>query len=191
MQVSVNSLRTSFVTYCYDQTDCSEGLKDSLAASMRHSRKQAEQTYDRRTKCQRKRSALAYTEELAESVTDKDITEPTPSTSREDPLASKRFKAGDFVAVLEEGSSLLKPLVHIGQVQYYINSKQVELLWYKKRGLNCYSLELDSQEWIEEECDLAPVEMKHKKGKNANGQWKLSTCERTLHKQLTDEGVVD
>ena len=89
---------------------------------------------------------------------------------------------------------MLQPLVHIGQVQYYINSKQVELLWYKRRGLNCYSLELDSQEWIEEECDLAPVEMKHNRGKNANGEWKLSTCERTLHKQLTgkhDEGVVD
>ncbi|XP_068737557.1 uncharacterized protein [Montipora capricornis] len=34
---------------CYENVDCSDALKDSLEAALRHSREQAQKTYDRRT----------------------------------------------------------------------------------------------------------------------------------------------
>ena len=176
------------MTYCYDQSDCTDHLKDSLAASMRHSRQQAEKTYDRRTKCQRKRSALALAEELADSATDsatdQTTTDPTPSTSGAS--AAKKFSPGEFVAILGEGSLLSKPNVQIGQIQYYISSEQVELLWYKKRNSNAYSLELDSKEWIEADEDLMKVTMTPKRGRNSSTLWSLQCSERSLLKKLSD-----
>jgi len=49
MAISINSLRSSFVTYFYSsEVSDSQGLRESIASGMRHSIAEAKKTYDRR-----------------------------------------------------------------------------------------------------------------------------------------------
>lgn len=49
MSISINSLRSSFVTYFYSsEASDSPGLRESIASGMRHSITEAKKTYDRR-----------------------------------------------------------------------------------------------------------------------------------------------
>lgn len=128
---------------------------------------------------------MSFAGVLADEVADETIQEGStcqPSTCV--PVATK-FKIGDFVAVLQEESTLANPSILIGRIQYYVSDSRVELIWYKNRGTCTYSIELDGCEWTEDQDNLEKVHMSYKKGKQPSGLMKLFTSERSLHKTLS------
>lgn len=61
MNITVNMLRSSFVTYFYSSDASSNvSLRESMASGMRHSVAQAKATYDRRTAFEKKRKAVDF-----------------------------------------------------------------------------------------------------------------------------------
>ncbi|KAL9989676.1 hypothetical protein ACROYT_G004246 [Oculina patagonica] len=64
--VSINSLRSAFRTWTYGKKNIADSLKASIAAGLRHSRNQAEKTYDRRTANERQEQAVCLVREYAE-----------------------------------------------------------------------------------------------------------------------------
>ncbi|EDO28388.1 predicted protein, partial [Nematostella vectensis] len=68
VSVNLHLLRSSFVTYCYGDSQCTDAMKDSLASALRHTRKQAQLTYDRRNSSEKKSLAVSLASELAENT---------------------------------------------------------------------------------------------------------------------------
>lgn len=54
-------------TFHFEFSDCSDAVKDSLASAMRHTRRHAQETYDKRTATQRKGAALSLAAQFAET----------------------------------------------------------------------------------------------------------------------------
>jgi len=176
-QVSINVLRSSFLTWAYSQRECDDNMKDSLAAALRHSREQAQTTYDRRTANERKSAAL----ELARRKAEEDA-EPSPGPSNRP--QQPEFGIGDFVGLVAEDSTLQKPSVFLGRVQAFLGDDQVCLLWYKNVGGGIYSLQVDSSQWLESRESLVPVEVLAAKGREH--AVRLRTSLRTIHKAVLD-----
>ena len=165
-------------TLFYDfNRDCTDSLKASLASALRHSRKQAQDTYDRRTANQKKRMAVDLARDYAEGRLD----EGEPATDGEPEEGDETVNRGDFVAVVSEESTYMKPVVYIGQVKS-IRQKEATLLYYKHIGTNLYKLELSVEEWKEGIDSLVPVELQGTK-KRA-GVYRLMTSTRTIHKAV-------
>ncbi|XP_068737978.1 uncharacterized protein [Montipora capricornis] len=174
---SINILRSTFITWAYDKLDCTDSLKVSLASALRHSRKQAQDTYDRRTANQKKRMAVDLARDYAEGRLD----EGERATDGEPEEGDETVNRGDFVAVVSEESTYMKPVVYIGQVKS-IRQKEATLLCYKHIGTNLYKLELSVEEWKEGIDSLVPVELQGTK-KRA-GVYKLVASTRTIHKAV-------
>lgn len=165
-------------------------MKDSLAASLRHSREQAQSTYDRRTHNTKKAAAMELARTLAEDFADQggsasgaDVGEvavrpPVPPKSK----TERKFKPGDFVACVEDGSTPQNPLILVGRVQFYASESEVCLLWYSKRSNKGYGPRFDGEQWIEAEDCLTAVEMVPTKGKS--GLLSLRTSPRSIHRSL-------
>lgn len=152
-------------------------MKDSLAAALRHSREQAQTTYDRRTANERKSAAL----ELARRKAEEDAEpRPGPSNCPQQPEVG----IGDFVGLVAEDSTLQKPSVFLGRVQAFLPDGQVCLLWYKNVGGGIYSLQVDSSQWLESKESLVPVEVSAAKGREH--AFRLRTSLRTIHKSVLD-----
>lgn len=66
--VSVNGLRSAFLTWAYNRRDCDDQMKDSLGRAPCHSRREAEQTYDRRTAADRLHLAVGLARGRAEEA---------------------------------------------------------------------------------------------------------------------------
>lgn len=163
-------------TLLYDfNRDCTDSLKVSLASALRHSRKQAQATYDRRTANQKKRMAVDLARDYAESRLD----EGEAATAGEPEKGDSEVNRGDFVAVVAEESTYLSPRVFIGQVQS-IREKEATLLYYKHIGTHLYKLELSVEEWKEGIDCLVPVQLQA--SKKRAGVYKLMTSTRTIHK---------
>ena len=163
-------------TLFYDfNRDCTDSLKVSLASALRHSRKQAQATYDRRTANQKKQMAVDLARDYAEGRLD----EGEAATAGEPEEGDSKVNRGDFVAVVAEESTYLSPKVFIGQVQH-IRQREATLLYYKHIGTNLYKLELSVEEWKGGIDSLVPVQLQATK-KRA-GVYKLMTSSRTIHK---------
>lgn len=175
--VTINMLRSAFITWSYGREDCTDALKASLAAALRHSRQQAQRTYDRRTANDRKRLAVDLARDYAEDRLDEgsDGGQAQPQSSDDCP-----FKAGDFVAVVEEDSRLNCPKVLIGQIHSLGQEGEVSLLWYKNVSKNFYRLQHGSGQWRESVDSLVPVTVKVPK--NRPGLYQLCTSPRQIHK---------
>lgn len=99
---AVNALRSAFVTWAYGKSDCTDALRNSLANALRHSRRQAEQTYDKRTANEKKELAVQMTKAYAE----RSKHEPVELETREETAAANRdtvehnFKPGDRKSVV-------------------------------------------------------------------------------------------
>ena len=66
IRMSINLIRSSFISFFYDSDRSNDMvLRESVAKVMRHSRREAERTYDRRTASQRKRSGLKLLSSIA------------------------------------------------------------------------------------------------------------------------------
>ena len=150
-------------------------LKVSLASALRHSRKQAQATYDRCTANQKKRMAVDLARDYAESR----LEEGEAATAGEPEKGDSEVNRGDFVAVVAEESTYLSPRVFIGQVQS-IREKEATLLYYKHIGTHLYKLELSVEEWKEGIDCLVPVQLQA--SKKRAGFYKLMTSTRTIHK---------
>ena len=156
--------------------DCTDALKTSLASALRHSRHEAERTYDRRMSNQRKEQALSVTRGFAEES----LSEKQPAMSSQ----AREFEIGEFVGLVEEGSALNKPLILIGQIQSFLEDGKVSLLWYTSRK-NLYSLNLDGNQWVEDMACLTAVTMNP--ARNQPGRFRLATSLRAIHKTLMDQ----
>lgn len=158
--------------------NCTDPLKESVAAALRHSKRQSQVTYDRRTSMQRKSLACDFAQAESENF----------QQSRDQPRARNSttpsaFKAGDFVAVVEESSTLKSPKVLIGQILHFLDKGEVSLLWYKRcDNSSTYYMVLDGKQWVEHQDSLCAIEMVPVRGKM--GHLKLSTSLRLLHKSV-------
>lgn len=125
---------------------------------MRHSKREAERTYDRRTSVERKRQALSFAHHQVNRFEDDEDDE-----ENEMPKAAKAassFELGQFVGCACVGSTLDKPDIMLGRIQHK-NNKGVELLWYKnvkdRKSKHLYKLCLDSARWNEKRESLVSV----------------------------------
>ena len=81
-------------------SDCTDALKTSLAATLRHSRDQAQWTYDRHTANDRKQFAVSLAREYAENQFEED-----PDDGCADKEKERPFQQGEFVGVVEKDST--------------------------------------------------------------------------------------
>ena len=166
-------------------SNCTDSLKESLASALRHSRNEAERTYDRRMAGERKAEAISLTRDFAEeSVFDISARPGTSNQQVETPQHDGEFQTGDFVGLIEESSTLSRPQILIGQIHSFPEAGKVSLLWYQCKK-NLYALKLDGTTWIEDKTCIVPVDMSH--AKNKPGQYRLTTSLRSIHKALASE----
>ena len=94
------------------------------------------------------------------------------------------FKAGQFAAVVEAGSTLKSPKFLIGRVLYFSSddSNEVCLLYYENIKGSIYKLVLDGTPWTENESSL--VEINLAPSKNICDCFTLLTAARTIHKKV-------
>lgn len=140
---------------------------------MKHSRRQAQTTYDRRTAHDKKRLAIDYAQMSA------------AKSLEEAERASYVPKAGDFVGLVEQGSTARRPKILVAQVQYSAG-KDVHLLWYEPvKGLrNGYKIKLDGKPWIEPVEALTPVQMEATK---QHCVYKLLTKPTEIYKSTLED----
>jgi len=164
-------------------------MKNSLAAALRHSRDQAQRTYDRRTANEKKNMAVGLARRCARGQLDSDSSDSQTEDEREEeedqdtPSSNASIKPGQFVGLVDDNSTLGQPRVWIGQVQSIAN-REASLLWYKKVAASTYKLELTGKDWQESIDSLVPVEMQAKK--DASGTYKLLTSPRAIHRAVMD-----
>lgn len=154
-------------------------MKESLAAALRHSREQAQSTYDRRTANQKKALALELARSRAEQQEGGGQVDPT-----QDDETAGQHQAGDFVGLVEEESSLQQPRVLLGRLHSFLADGQASLLWYKPVGAGLYCLEVDGSQWVESVSSLVPVKVRPAKGRS--NCYRLCTSLRTIHKAVHD-----
>ena len=87
-------------------------MKESLAVALRHSREQAQKTYDRRTANQKRAAALQFARQKAEAVMERED-DGSDKSPRSDHLSD--FSVGDFVGLVMEDSTLNDPCVFVGR----------------------------------------------------------------------------
>ena len=153
-------------------------MKDSLAAALRHSREQAQSTYDRRTANQKKALALGLARSRAER---QEGDERGPAQDEE---ATSPHRVGDFFGLVEEESSLQQPRVLLGRLHLFLPGGQASLLWYKCVGAGLYCLEVDGSQWLESVSSLVPVKVRPAMGKT--NCYRLCTSLPTIHKAVHD-----
>ena len=150
-------------------------MKESLAHALRHTRRQAQATYDKRTLTQKKSKAMRFARQEAEQTTQVDSELPDLGSISAD---QRKFKPGEFVARVEHGSTLSKPRILLGRVSYY-ESNEVVLLWYKHINGTIYQLQFDGSSWTENQDRLHSVKVSATK---KNDTYTLLTSARTIHK---------
>lgn len=157
--------------------NCSDSTKDSLAAALRHSRKHAQQTYDKRTSNERKSVALSLATQFAEEQ------EENVDSTRTS-LTNGQLSVGDFVGVLEQSSTLSDPHVLIGQIQSFLPDNQASLLWFDQTGKSGdqYAFQFEPSPWIESIDLLYQVRMTQMR--KHPGIFKLNTSPKSIHKAL-------
>lgn len=95
------------------------------------------------------------------------------------------FAPGDFVALVEKGSTLSNPKILIGRISHYTKpGEEVSLLYYKNTKGSHYALELDGSSWTETVNSLVSVNMGI--SKKIPDQYVLNTSKRSIHKQVFD-----
>ena len=94
-------------------------------------------------------------------------------------LETPRGKTGDFVGLVEEGSTLSSPKILLGQIQFMSSPSEVSLLWYKRLRHDLYKLNLDGAQRKEEIANVRAA-------KNLAGVYKLLTSAREIHKQIVE-----
>ena len=173
------SIEVSFLFFVCAFSDCNDAMKDSLAVALRHSREQAQTTYDRRTANQRKAPAVRFAREKAESAMaqEDDGGEQSPRSDDQSDVS-----VGDFVGLVMDDSTLNDPSVLVGRVQELLSGSRASLLWYKHKGGGLYSLEVEGRPWIEEFSALVPIRVKPARGKV--DCYRLTTSLRTIHKAV-------
>lgn len=180
-QVSINMLRSAFVTWAYGRDDCTDALKESLAAALRHTRKQAERTYDRRMANEKKDQAVRLAREYAEDRMSSPDQAASSANLKRQTADRSHIKLGDFVGLVEEGSTLNSPKVLVGRVQHLLADGKASLLWYKPHK-NLFRLELDGEDWLEDVACLVPVTVTA--AKNKPGCYRLINSTRSIHKAI-------
>lgn len=159
------------------RSECTDSMKDSLAAALRHSREQAQSTYDRRTACEKKAAALRLAREKAEEGADPEVRLATEQSSKPE------ITVGQFVGLVTEESTLQNPSIMLARVQAFLPDGQVSLLWYRNvGGGGLYALEVDGSQWIESVDALVPVKAVIAKGRSHS--YRLMTSVRTIHKAV-------
>jgi hypothetical protein len=94
---------------------------------------------------EKKQPALELAQSMAQRSSD---LEPRPDKTEH------QFSPGEFVGLVEETSTLDKPIILVGRVLYYVDKTRVSLLWYKATGFSTYDLSFEGETWIEDESAL-------------------------------------
>ena len=125
---------------------------------MRHSKREAERTYDKRTGVERKRLALSFAQKQVREIADSD--EESTMVTKAKPAFS--LQIGDFVALACNDSTLEKPKILLGRIMHQ-SDESVNLLWYEnlkdRKSQNLYRLCLDGEEWKQQPESLIRVKV--------------------------------
>ena len=164
-------------------------MKDSLAAALQQT---AQTTYDRRTALDKKNAAVTLARQKAESVMGREGGEEEEEREEGEEEVEvggekegEKLHAGQFVGLVETGSTLNAPRVLIRRVHAFLPRKQDSLLWYKDQGRSSYGLYLDGKQWIEDINSLIPVKVQLVVRKQAKeSAYHLCTSVRTIHKAV-------
>ena len=158
-------------------------MKDSLASALRHSRSQAQSVYDRRTMAEKKDEAVAYARNLAESPRLISSSVENDTTGSNAVAQDSQFAPGDFVAAVEQESTLCNPKILVGRVLRFTKpGEEVALLHYKNIKANNYVLAVDGSSWTESVNSLVSVELLP--SKKLPDQYVLKTSRRAIHREV-------
>ena len=147
-----------------------------MAAALRHTRRQAQQTYDRRTSNERKQLAISLASEFVEQGLE------AVTARQSDSGHCSTLKVGDFVGLVEEGSSDRRPKVLIGRIRSFVDEDQANLLWYRHESQNKYFFQFDTNPWVESVDALVPANVTSLK--RTPGLCKLNTSLKSIHKAV-------
>ena len=169
-------------------------MKESLAAALRHSRREAERTYDRRTASDKCSQARAFAQEGMRRALEPDTSsketlveeQEHESSSSDDDHTEPRPPPGTFVALVEDRSTLRRPKIMLARVLTYPSRKVASLLWYKAitaatNTRMLFELHIDGEVWQEATRALFPVTTEPHK---PTGAVRLLTTPREIHRQL-------
>ena len=111
----------------------------------------------------------------------------TEFAEKEEETTSKHnnLKAGDFVGLIEEGSTASKPLILIGQIQCFLKSGVARLLWYEEGRRGIYSFAFQEDPW--EESVEAMVAVNKEVVRDRPGSFTLKTDQKVIHQLLSAE----
>lgn len=152
-----------------------------MAAALRHSRSQAEKTYDRRTAAHKADQAVTLAREYAEKNY---FDAPTAGETVREPskdIVKHNILPGQFVALVEEDSTWRSPKILVGQVHALLPNGKVSLLWYQSHK-NLFHLKIDGKAWEEDVNCLLPVTLTPVR--NKSGFYRLKDSLRQLHKAV-------
>lgn len=130
---------------------------------------------------EKKKQALEFAQNCADSQNQ------APCTSKKTACKTQaqEFKPGQFVALVQEGSTLKLPKCLVGRVLFYTdqdNCNEVQLLWYKNVKGSAYKLDFDGSPWVESTDSMIAVELCP--SKKIPDQYTLLTAPRTIHKRV-------
>ncbi len=149
--------------------------------ALRHSTRQADTVYDRRTTNERVGEAVRLAREYAEESFCHGQAEAASKTESVD----HEFQLGQFVGLTEKDSTEKRPKVLVAQVHRLLTKGRVSLLRYKPHK-NLFRLELDGEDWIEHANCLVPVAMQPAPDKP--GWFRLEGSLRAIHNSVHGRG---
>jgi hypothetical protein len=191
-KIACNALRSSYVTHVMEESGESkrnEEEMDELATSMRHSRREQKQTYDRRkssAKIFRAVEQSAKETAAALGLSTGGSSSSSSSSSRAggvDVVEEYYPETGDIVALVEGDSRESDPRILLGKVlRVYRKEEEVLLAHLQASGKGTYRLTVGRDAWKESINSLVhPVDVVFD---SKSGVYKLRTPVIDIHREV-------
>ena len=153
--ISTNVLRSAYVTHVMSGEQSAAINMSNLATSMRHSVREQQRTYDRRSSGE-KISAVVHTvaNELNSVLGVESHTGGQVKAADCDQIQAEECEycpaIGDIVAVVETSSTVQTPVIILGKVlRVFPKEQEVLLAWLRPHGKKVYRLVVGSDSWKE------------------------------------------
>jgi len=189
-KIACNALRSSYVTHVMEESGESkrnEEEMDELATSMRHSRREQKQTYDRRKSSAKIFRAVEQSaKETAAALGLSTGGSSSSSSSRAggvDVVEEYYPETGDIVALVEGDSRESDPRILLGKVlRVYRKEEEVLLAHLQASGKGTYRLTVGRDAWKESINSLVhPVDVVFD---SKSGVYKLRTPVIDIHREV-------
>lgn len=188
-KIACNALRSSYVTHVMEESGESkrnEEEMDELATSMRHSRREQKQTYDRRKSSAKIFRAVEQSAKETAAALGLSTGGSSSSSSRAggvDVVEEYYPETGDIVALVEGDSRESDPRILLGKVlRVYRKEEEVLLAHLQASGKGTYRLTVGRDAWKESINSLVhPVDVVFD---SKSGVYKLRTPVIDIHREV-------